>query len=65
MHNMALCYQKMGILDECAAYLQKCIKFIDSEAIIAFFQDEKQPSLQLKLLKYKCKTHMQICALFS
>jgi hypothetical protein len=37
MHNMALCYQKMGILDECAAYLKKCINFLESEAIIAFF----------------------------
>lgn len=30
-----------------------------------YFNDPEQPSLKLKLLKYKCKTHMQICALLS
>jgi hypothetical protein len=32
-HNMALCYQKLGVLDECAMILEQCIKFIESEAI--------------------------------
>lgn len=31
----------------------------------AYFHDEAQPALKLKYLKYKCKTHMQVCALYS
>ena len=30
-----------------------------------YFNDPAIPSLRLKMLKYKCKTHMQICALLS
>jgi hypothetical protein len=30
-----------------------------------YFQNPDQPALKLKMLKYKCKTHMQICALLS
>ena len=62
---MALCYQKLGVLEECAAALEQCIKLLDSEEIQKFFNDENQPGLRLKLLKYRCKTKMQICALFS
>ena len=62
---MALCYQKLGVLDECAACLDKCLKFLKTPEIAEFFNDPFNPSLKLKLLKYRCKTHMQICALFS
>lgn len=64
-HNMALCYQKLGVLDECAVCLDKCLQYLKTEQIQEFFNDPYQPSLRLKLLKYRCKTHMQICALFS
>ena len=62
---MALCYQKLGVLDECASCLEQCIKLLNGENIQSYFIDENQPALRLKFLKYKCKTHMQICALFS
>lgn len=65
VHNMALCYQKLGVLDECALALEQCLKYLESEAVQQFFNEESQPALRLKYLKYKCKTHMQICALFS
>jgi hypothetical protein len=65
MHNMALCYQKLAILEESAVCLEQCLKVIGSEFIQNYFNDPKQPSLKLKMLKYQCKTHMQICALLS
>ena len=65
MHNMALCYQKLGVLDECASCLEKCLKYLKSEKIKEYFYDVANPGLRLKLLKYECKTHMQVCALFS
>ena len=38
---------------------------MNSEYLQQYFCDPKIPSLRLKMLKYKCKTHMQICALLS
>jgi hypothetical protein len=62
---MALCLQKLGVLDECAMCLEKCLTYLKAEKIKEFFDDPFQPSLKIKLLKYKCKTHMQVCALYS
>ena len=33
MHNMALCYQKLGVLDECASCLERCLNYLGSEYI--------------------------------
>ena len=65
MHNMALCYQKLGVLDECANCLEQCLVYLNSEYVQDYFNDPMNPSLKLKMLKYKCKTHMQVCALYS
>ena len=58
MHNMALCYQKLGVLDECAACLEQCLTYLVSDYVQEYFNDPATPSLKLKMLKYKCKTHM-------
>ena len=65
LHNMALCYQKLGVLEECAMTLERCLTHLQSDYIQDFFNDPTIPSLKLKMLKYKCKTHMQVCALYS
>ena len=62
---MAMCYQKLGILEECSICLEACIDHLDSDYLQKYFNNPEQPSLRLKMLKYKCKTHMQICALLS
>ena len=62
---MAMCYQKLGILEECSICLEACIDHLDSDYLQKYFSNPEQPSLRLKMLKYKCKTHMQICALLS
>ena len=33
MHNMALCYQKLGVLDECASCLEQCLVYLSSEFV--------------------------------
>lgn len=39
VHNMALCYQKLGVLDECAVCLEKCLIYLQSELVQEFFND--------------------------
>ncbi len=59
---MAMCYQKIGALEECALYLEGCILKLDS----CFAEDlSSNPEELLKKLKYECKAHMQVCALLS
>lgn len=53
------------MLDECASCLEQCLVYLSSEYVQDYFNDPANPSLKLKMLKYKCKTHMQICALYS
>lgn len=65
LHNMAMCYQKLGILEECSICLEACIEHMNSDYLRNYFNDPEHPSLKLKMLKYRCKTHMQICALLS
>ena len=50
LHNMALCYQKVGALDECALYIEACI--LNMKLCL---QDEKD---EMKKVKYECKAHM-------
>lgn len=62
MHNMAMCYQKIGALDECALYLEGCLLNLSS----CFAANlEQNPEEKLKKMKYECKVHMQVCALLS
>lgn len=63
---MAMCYQKLGILEECALCLEACLASLETEFMQDYFNSNRSnPSLRLKLLKYQCKTRMQICALLS
>ena len=63
MHNMALCFQKIGALEECALCLDACLQQINSIYLAPVFSDK--PTRKLKKLKYECKIHMQVCALLS
>lgn len=63
LHNMALCYQKLGALEECAVCLEGCLLNINSSFLAPKFHSE--PTRRLKKLKYECKIHMQVCALLS
>jgi hypothetical protein len=63
---MAMCYQKLGVLEECALCLEACLQSLETEFMQDYFLNSRAcPSLRLKLLKYQCKTRMQICALLS
>ena len=59
-HNIALCYQRMGSLSQCADALQKCLQMSeDLKACATQFSNGFQRT------KYLCRTHMQLCAIQS
>jgi len=71
MHNMALCFQKLGALEECALCLEASLQTLNSPFLSLKLEGNGSegsfidPAKKLKRLKYECKTHMQVCALLS
>lgn len=63
MHNMALCFQKLGALEECALCIEASLQTLNSPFLLPKFSGD--PAKKLKRLKYECKAHMQVCALLS
>lgn len=63
MHNMALCFQKLGALEECALCLEASLQTLNSPFLQQKFSGD--PAKKLKRLKYECKARMQVCALLS
>ncbi|CAG9310042.1 unnamed protein product [Blepharisma stoltei] len=66
-HNTALCYQRLGELQECASALYACIT--TSQRLIAQkYQPSPSPlSIDERIIKlqYISKLHLQLCAVFS
>lgn len=61
-YNMAVCYQKLGQLEECALCLETCLEHLGTDYI-----DLHNKSIAMRLLKLKleCKVRMQLCAILS
>ena len=38
-HNMAMCYQKLGILEECSICLEACIDHLESDYLQKYFNN--------------------------
>ena len=49
---------RLGILEDCAICLEACLANLNGPYLQEYFNDPAIPSLRLKMLKYKCKTHM-------
>ena len=61
-HNMALCYQKMGLLEECA----QCIEFaLDNLPKNVINLEEKSIGYRMKKLYIIGKLRLQYCAILS
>ena len=61
-YNMALCYQKLGQLEECALCLETCLDHLGVE-----HYDLSNKSIAMRVIKIKleCKVRMQLCAILS
>jgi len=67
-HNMAMCYQKLGLLDECLVYLKNCLQLISSSSTgnpDHSFYKENSISSRMKQIKQECKLKLQLCAILS
>ena len=54
-YNMALCYQKLGQLDECALCLETCLDYMGAETLGL---SNKSIAMRLIKLKLECKVRM-------
>ena len=54
-YNMALCYQKLGQLEECALCLETCLDHLGTEYLSL---SNKSIAMRLIKLKFECKIRM-------
>ena len=59
-NNMALCFQKLGMLDECTTYLKQCLEILKDERFLA--PDTKGTitclTQRTRKLKLECKLRL-------
>jgi len=58
---MALCYQKLGMLEECFVYLKESLKLLSAPN---FYNDGTVAS-RMRQIKQECKLKLQLCAIMS
>ena len=61
-YNMALCYQKLSSLEECALCLETCLDHLGTDYLNL---NDKSIAMRLVKLKMECKIRMQLCAILS
>jgi hypothetical protein len=59
--NMAMCFQKLGMLEECIIYLKETIQVIEKPS---FFKDVSI-SQRMKQMHMQCQLKLQLCAILS
>ena len=60
---MAMCYQKLGQLEECALCLEKCLSRLNYKKYQSL--KDKSISQRINKLKFECRLHLQLCAIYS
>jgi hypothetical protein len=61
-HNMALCYQKLQMLEECAQCIEQALEYIPADQ---FNLEEKSISNRMRKLQMLTKLKLQYCAILS
>jgi hypothetical protein len=62
--NMALCYQKLSQLDECALCLETCIDHLGGDEYRRLLARSSIADRMMRM-KLECKLRMQLCAIYS
>ena len=57
--NMSMWYQRLGMLEECAAWLTSCLGYIPTAS------SENTIPERMSNVSYECKLRMQLCAIMS
>ncbi|CAG9313111.1 unnamed protein product [Blepharisma stoltei] len=69
LHNIAVCYQNLGSLEECVDYLENCLLNRNSKKIQNSNNRiqtlETQVSDKIKKETYQCKSNLNLCAISS
>lgn len=60
-HNMAMCFQKLGMLEECIIYLKETIQVLERPN---FFKDTSI-ALRMRQSHMLCQLKLQLCAILS
>ncbi|CAG9327813.1 unnamed protein product [Blepharisma stoltei] len=63
LHNLALCFQRLGDLEKCAAYLDGCLFNLNSFQVMT--SEKSQILNEIRRNTYKSKIHIQSCAVLS
>ena len=60
-NNMAMCFQKLSMLDDCTFHLKQCLAMLGKE--------EFMPAISLaqrnRRMRLECKLRLQLCAILS
>lgn len=60
-NNIAMCFQKLSMLDECTQYLKRCLDMFKNEN----FMPANCLAQRNRRLKIECKLRLQLCAILS
>jgi len=60
---MAMCYQKLGQLQECALCLETCTEQLHHKLYESL--KDKSVSARIHKLKFECRLRLQLCAIYS
>lgn len=63
LHNLALCFQRLGDLDKCAAYLDGCLFNLNSFQVMS--SEKSHIFNEIRRNTYKSKVEIQCCAVLS
>lgn len=60
-NNMAMCFQKLSMLDECTTYLKQCLEMFKNP----LFMDDHSLASRNRRNRLECKLRLQLCAILS
>jgi hypothetical protein len=60
---MAMCYQKLGQLEECSLCLETCLEQIDARQNQQLH--DRSIANRIQKLKLETRMHLQLCAIYS